>query len=151
MSGDRRDLVAAFGYGPRAVCRLCGLAFRRHDHFDPEICEDCVEFEPGPYQDNAAPDETIVWYGPLQAPEITVAQEARMEAERCAREAFSAALFLHEALTAIAGQGGKPLKLLPRDQSRRAQTALALFAENFPDLLDAMNDLPHLLESTKLQ
>lgn len=150
MSGDRRDLVAAFGYGPRAVCRLCGLAFRRHDYCDPEICEDCVEFEPGPFQDNDPPGEIAIWYGPLQAPEIVVAQAARADAERCAREAFSAALFLHEALTAIAGEKGRPLKLFPRDQSKRAETALALFVENFPDIAEAMNDLPALLESTKL-
>lgn len=148
MSVDR-DLVAAIGCGPRAFCRLCGLAFRLSTHCDPEICADCVEYEPGPFQDNDAPDE-IVWHGPLLAPEIVVAQEARAEAEAAAREAFSAAVFLREALTAIAGQGGKPLKLLPRDQSKRAQHALELFAENFPDLCEAMDELPFIGESAKL-
>ena len=147
---DNRDLVAAFGYGPRAFCRLCGLAFRLGAHCDPEICEDCVEFEPGPYQDNDIPGEIVIWNGPLQAPEITVAQEMRAEAERCAREAFSAVMFLHEALTAISGQAGRPLRLLPRDQSKRAQHALELFRENFPDLVEAMDALPMFAESAKL-
>lgn len=149
MSVDR-DLVAAIGCGPRAFCRLCGLAFRLGAHCDPEICADCVEYEPGPFQDNDAPNEVPLWHGPLLAPEIVVAQEARADAEACAREAFSAAVFLHEALSAIAGQKGRPLKLLPRDQSRRAQHALELFAENFPDLLEAMDCLPMLGESAKL-
>jgi hypothetical protein len=142
MSGDRRDLVAAFGYGPRAVCRLCSLAFIRPDDCDSEICEDCVEFEPGPFQDNDAPNQVAIWYGPLQAPEIVVAQEARREAERCAREAFTALSLTIEALTAIAGQQGKPLRLMPRDQSRRAQAALQQFEEVFPDLHEMLNSLP---------
>jgi hypothetical protein len=153
MASDRRDLIAAFGYGPRAVCRLCGLAFRRDDHGeDAEICADCVEYEPGPFQDNTPPyGEEVIWHGPLQAPEIVVAQALRAEAERAARDAFSAAVFLHEALTAIAGEKGRPLKLFPRDQSKRAQMALEMFAENFPELLEAMGDLPGLVESAKLQ
>lgn len=146
---ERRDPVAAFGYGRRAMCRLCGLSFRLGNHCDPEICEDCVEFEPGPFQDNDPPGD-ILWHGPLQAPEIAVAQAARAEAEQCAREAFLACVQLHEALTAISGQQGRALKLLPRDQSKRAQHALELFAENFPDLAEAMDSLPLLAESAKL-
>ena len=149
MAGDRRDLTAAFGYGPRAVCRLCGLAFRREDCGDAEICADCVEYEPGPFQDNDPPGEAL-WYGPLLAPEIAIAQAMRDEAERAAREAFSAAVFLREALTAIAGEGGRPLKLFPRDQSKLAQHALELFAENFPDLVAAMDELPMIPDSAKL-
>ena len=147
---EHRDLIEAFGLGPRAVCGLCGLGFRLANHCDPAICPDCVEFEPGPYQDNDPPGE-MLWHGPLMAPEIVVAQAARAEAEQAAREAFSAAVFLHEALTAIAGQAGRPLKLLPRDQSKRAQAALELFRENFPDLIEAMDELPPISESAKLQ
>jgi hypothetical protein len=148
MSGSR-DLVAAFGLGRRAVCRLCSLAFRMDDACDPEICEDCVEFEPGPFQDNDPPGD-IIWHGPLQAPEVAVAQEARRRAETAAREGFRAVMFLHETLTAIAGQKGRALRLLPRDQSKRAAHALALFADNFPELLEAMDDLQAMLESNRL-
>jgi hypothetical protein len=143
MASDRRDLITAFGYGPRAVCRLCGLAFRREGYADAEICADCVEYEPGPFQDNEPPyGEVTIWHGPLQAPEIVVAQAARLEAERCAREAFTALSLTVEALTAIAGQQGKPLRLMPRDQSRRAQAALLQFEEAFPDLHEMLNAIP---------
>jgi hypothetical protein len=145
---ERPNLIEAFGLGRRAVCRLCGLAFRIAGH-DPEICPDCVEFEPGPFQDNDPPGD-MLWHGPLLAPEIAVAQEARAEAEACARDAFSAAVFLHEALTAIAGNPGRAHKLFPRDQVKRAQHALELFAENFPDLIEAMDALPMIDESAKL-
>jgi len=147
---SNRDLIEAFGLGPRACCRLCATYFRLSGQCDPEICPDCVEFEPGPYQDNDPPGE-VLWHGPLQAPEITVAQAARAEAEACAREAFLACMQLHEALTAIAGQQGRPLKLLPRDQSKRARMALEMFAANFPDLAAAMDELPMMPESAKLQ
>lgn len=146
---DRRDLIEAFGLGRRAVCRLCGLAFRLADQCDPDICQDCVEFEPGPFQDNDPPGETL-WHGPLLAPEIVVAQEMRAEAEQAARQAFAAMTFLHEALTAIAGNPGRAHKLFPRDQVKRAQSALELFAENFPDLIEAMDGLPMVPESAKL-
>jgi len=145
-----RDLIEAFGLGRRAVCHLCGLGFRVTDHCDPDICADCVEFEPGPFQDND-PIVEMLWHGPIQAPEIVVAQQARAEAERCAREAFLALQIMREALTAIAGQKGRPLKLLPRDQSRRAQIALEMFRENFPDLAETMDELPQIGESDTLQ
>lgn len=146
---SERDLIEAFGLGRRAVCRLCGLGFRVAGH-DPEVCPDCVEFEPGPFQDNDPPGD-VLWHGPLLAPEIAIAQRMRDDAERCARQAFSAALFLREALTAIAGQAGRPLKLMPRDQSKRAQAALEMFHENFAELAEAMDELPFIDESAKLQ
>lgn len=142
---ERRDLVAAFGYGPRAMCRLCGLSFRLGNHCDPEICEDCVEFEPGPFQDNDPPGE-ILWHGPLQAPEIAVAQAARAEAEQCAREAYNAVALMYEALVAISGQQGRPLRLMPKDQSRRAQIALQQFEEVFPDLHEMLNAVPMTMQ-----
>lgn len=145
---SERNLIEAFGLGRRAVCHLCGLGFRVDGH-DPEVCPDCIEFEPGPYQDNDPPGD-MLWHGPLLAPEIVVAQEMRAEAEQAARQAFAAMTFLHEALTAIAGNPGRAHKLFPRDQVKRAQSALELFAENFPDLIEAMDGLPMIPESAKL-
>ena len=142
------NLPEAFG-GRRAICLLCSTGFRVERDCDPQICADCVAFEPGPFQDNDAPAPAI-WHGPLQAPEIVIAQRGRREAERGAAQAFTALLLLHEALTAISGQKGRPLRLLPRDQSKRARLALEMFRENFPDLAEALDDLPVTSESLKL-
>ena len=142
------NLPEAFG-GRRAICLLCSIGFRVERDRDPQVCADCVAFEPGPFQDNDAPTPAI-WHGPLQAPEIVIAQRGRREAERGAAQAFTALLLLHEALTAISGQKGRPLRLLPRDQSKRARLALEMFRENFPDLAGALDDLPGHCESLKL-
>jgi len=123
------------------MCLLCGIGFRVGMACDPQICEDCTEFEPGPFQDNDPPRD-ILWHGPLLAPEIVVAQAARNEAERCAREAFSALALTVEALTAIAGQEGRALRLLPKDQSRRAKLAVQQLKEVFPDLHSMLHAVP---------